>query len=253
MKRLFQLSIAAILFSITAIANVYEHSEFASIFNYLNPNNYHKNTIVILDIDNTIATTHAPFQFLGSDAWYSYEFNKRIEAGLSVLEAKAEINPFFFPLVHIIELRPVEPTIPQIIKQLQERGITVIACTARSLEISDRTIVQLNNIGINFSLSGFGDQELWGTDTKYRYKDGIIFCHGIHKGPTLNIVLNHFNHVPTKVIFVDDRESYVRQVKDSLHPDIEFIGIRYSHMDDHVAQFDPVIAEQEKQAYIATL
>jgi hypothetical protein len=248
--KIFHPSILVLFFSISIFANIVEHADFACILNYIKQEDCHKNTLVILDIDNTIATLDKPFQLLGDVAWIEYEYNKLIQQGLNVKEPEAQILPFFFELTHYIELKPVEATTVAIIKQLQEAGITVIACTMRSIDIIDRTIEQLKTIGIDFTNSAFGYEELFGHNPRFCYKNGIIFCHGGDKGITLNYVLEHFWHTPTKVIVIDDKEKYLHQIKQVLHPDIEFIGIRYGYLDEKVAQFDPILAEQEKQTYL---
>jgi len=251
MNYYIKLSLIGLLCSAYAHATVIEHAEFASIFNYLTPEDYHKNTVVVLDIDNTIATLGGPFQMLGSDTWVSHEIAKRVKEGMPFNEVLDQVLPLYFELVHLVDLKFVESTTQETIKQLQALGITVIACTLRSLQISDRTIEQLQAIGIDLTHSAFGPDEILGNDIIFRYKNGIIFCHGLSKGPAFKCVLDHFNHNPTKVIFIDDKEKYIHQLKDALHQDTEFIGIRYSHLDEKVARFDHALAEQELQAYLA--
>ena len=248
--QIFRISTLILFFSIVANANIVEHVEFASILNYIQQEDYHKNTIVILDIDNTIATLHQPFQWLGGDAWVSYEFTRLTKVGLSFNEAREQILPLYFELTHIIDLKPVESSTPEVIKQLQDSGVTVLACTLRGIEIADRTIIQLKAIGIDLGHSAFGYEELLAHDESFKYKDGIIFCCGGDKGIALKHVLNHFEHTPTKVIMIDDKEKYLHQIKQVLHPDTAFIGIRYGHLDEKVSQYDPVLAEQEKQTYL---
>ena len=252
MKHIFSILLLTFLYISVSCATVIEHADFASIFHYLTPDDYHKNTVVVLDIDNTIATLGGPFQMLGSDTWVSHEIAKRIKEGMPLQEALEQVLPLYFELVHIVDLKPAEPATIEIIKQLQALGITVIACTLRSLEISDRTIEQLHELGIDLTHSAFGPDEILGNDIIFRYKNGIIFCHGLSKGPAFKCVLDHFNHMPTKVIFIDDKEKYIHQIKDILHPEIEFIGIRYSQLDEKVAQFDHGVAEQELQTYLAS-
>jgi hypothetical protein len=251
MKHFLSISLLLVFFTTSALQNIIEHAEFASIFNYITEDDYHKNTVVILDIDNTIAIQGHPFRMLGGDIWVNYEIAKLIEQGIEPKKAVAQVLPFYYELTHFVDLKPVEPSIPWIIKQLQDAGITVIACTIRSIEISDRTIEQLRAIDIDFAHSAFGYNELLGHGSSFRYKDGIIFCCGGDKGITLKHVLAHFEHTPTKVIVIDDKEKYLHQIKCILHPDIEFIGIRYSHLDEKVANFDSALAEQEKQAYLS--
>lgn len=251
--KIFHFSILLLFFSISTHTTIVEHVEFASILNYIKQEDCHKNTIVVLDIDNTIAIQGHPFEMFGGDMWVSHEISKLINDDMNPQEAFMQISPLYFKLINFVELRPVEETTVAIIKQLQEAGVTVIACTIRSIEVSDRTIEQLKAIGIDFACSAFGYEELLGHDPRFCYKNGIIFCCGGDKGATLQHVLKYFEHTPKKVIVIDDKEKYLHQIKQVLHPDVEFIGIRYGHLDEKVANYDPILAEQEKQAYLAIL
>ncbi len=249
--KFFHSLMLVLLFSISAHATIVEHIEFASILNYIKQEDCHKNTVVILDIDNTIGIQGHPFQMFGGDMWVNYEISKLIKDGLHPQEATAKILPLYFKLTHCVDLKPVEATTVDTIKQLQALGVTVIACTIRSVEISDRTIEQLKAIGVDLEHSALGYDELLNHDPYFCYKNGIIFCCGGDKGITLQHILKHFEHTPTKVIVVDDKEKYLHQIKRVLHPDVEFIGIRYGHLDEKVANFDAALAEQEKLAYLA--
>lgn len=264
MKYFLKTGILSLFFTTCLLANIVEHREFASIFNYIQPEDYHKNTIIILDIDSTIAIQGHPFQMFGGDMWVSYEINKLTKQGLTFKDALAQILPFYFEITHRVELKPVESTIPEIIKQLQNLGVVIIACTVRGIPISERTIAQLKTLNIDLGHSAFGYEPMFASDLSFCYKEGIIFCSNFcpkdgidftdgNKGNALKHILEHFGCRPTKVIVIDDREKYLHQIKNVLNSDIEFIGIRYSHLDEKVAQFDPIIAEQEKQVYLATL
>ena len=53
------------------------------------------------------------------------------------------------------------------------------------------------------------------------------------------------------MIAVDDREKNLHAIKKIFGSHIEFIGIRYGHLDKKVAEFNPVQAEQELQYLVA--
>src|SRR5262245_19394918 len=116
MNQFCKISFLAVLFATSISATIVEHAEFSSIFNYIQQEDYHTKTVIVLDIDNTIATLGAPFALLGGDAWVTYEINKRIQAGMDPKEAALEVLPLYWELTHIIDLRPVESITPTLIK-----------------------------------------------------------------------------------------------------------------------------------------
>lgn len=234
-----------------ATATIVEHDTIESIFEYLAPDDYHPRTIVIFDIDNTVAQTEG---ILGSDQWFSHLVSEKIKQGMQAQQAVDHTLPLYFEIQFASSLVPVQPTTVEIIKRLQESGVIVIALTIRSLELCERTIEQLKSIGIDFSHAALGDYEIVGDEEhKYRYINGIIFCNGNDKGIILKKILNALGHNPTKIVAMDDKEKHLHAVQKSLHADIEFIGIRYSHLDEKVAQFDPIIAEQLLQQFLCRI
>ena len=201
-KRFFLILIFFIIFNNWGY--VFEHAHFEHILNYLEPHDYHPKTLIILDIDNTLAH---PKQLFGGDQWLMHQIESHIKNGLTASDALTKTLPFYFQLQDIVELIPVEQTTPAYIKSMQEKGILIIALTARSDEIKDRTLQQLAAMGIDFSNSSFMLEPFEETvPCKYSYKNGIIFCHGNDKGKVLKLVLEKVNHKPIKVIMMDDKE-----------------------------------------------
>lgn len=233
----------------TIFPNIVEHDSFESILNYLNDDDNHRYTLIILDIDNTLAQT---IKLIGSDQWVAHEMKKRIDEGLTPREAWLAIKDLYVAIQHAIDLIAVEEITPAIIKELQTRGIIVIAVTARLPEIADRTIEQLKQIGIDLTHAPLWHEELLSnSDLIYHYKNGIIFCDGNDKGHVLEAILQRIGHEPKKVIAVDDREKNLHAIKKIFESHIDFIGIRYSKLDKKIAAFDASQAEQELQLLIA--
>lgn len=223
---------------------IVEHKEFAALLNYLNAEDFHSKTLVLLDIDNTLAQPKN--LLIGSDQFAYYLVTQKMKEGYTSDQSWQAVCPLYFAIQHAIDLEPVELTTPRIIKQLQDAGLTVIALTARSLEIRERTIDQLKDIAIDLSLSGLSPCEIISEIKQiYHYKKGIIFCAGHEKGKILADILERAHYSPTKVIFIDDKEKYLHVVQQALAPTIEFVGIRYSYLDEKVAAFDAAVAEKE--------
>ncbi len=148
----------------------------------------------------------------------------------------------------------VEEVTATIIKDLQARGIIVVAITARGIEISDRTIAQLKLLGIDLTINALWHEEIKGeAPFAYRYKDGIMFCGNNEKGAVLEQIINVINKPIKKAIAVDDKERHLHSIKKALHPSVEFIGIRYGYLDQVVASFDFSTTEKDLQNYLITI
>ena len=227
---------------------IVEHSEISAILSYLHESDFHEKTLIVFDIDNTIGHhTH----LIGSDQWVSYHIEQKMKEGLNVLQATQAILPLYFEIQYVIDLIPVEALTTALIKHLQKLGIIVVALTLRSLQIHERTVEQLSAIDIDFSISAFGKDLLYGPEElQYLYNHGIIFCASHNKGVVLKHILAQLNHKPTKIIAVDDKVHHLQAIKSAFVADeIEVIGIRYSNLDEKVAQFDPIQAEKELQLF----
>ena len=242
-KRTLFLLTFLLFFSTAILANIVEHDSFESILMYLNEDDHHRYTLIVIDIDNTIAE---PIILAGSDQWVTHEITKGMQGGLTARQAWLAIQDLYIAIQHSIDLIPVEDKTPYIIKELQSRGVIVVILTARLPQISDRTIAQLKNIGIDLSHSPLWHEEIISdSDISYHYKNGIIFCDGNDKGIVLNAILQKINYQPKKVIAIDDKAKPLHSVKNIFDAAVDFIGIRYSKLDQKVAQFDPQRAQEE--------
>jgi phosphoserine phosphatase len=205
-------------------------------------------TLVIFDIDNTVAEGSV---IIATDQCFQHRVRKHMDAGAIDQQAAAEFLPIYWQLQMILPLKPVEECTPQLIRDLQQKGLKVIALTARSFPILERTIAQLYEINIDFSLSALTQEEF---DIRLKdrllYKNGIIFCGQNDKGEALRAIFEIINYYPKKIIFIDDKEKYlkcVQHVADELN--IPFIGIRYSCCDEKVKNFDCQEADRQLREF----
>lgn len=99
---------------------------------------------------------------------------------------------------------PTENDAPEIVQSLQDRGIHVIALTARSKFFATFTHYQLRKAGFDFSKNSpiqAPELDLEGT----YYKDGVIFAgRGGDKGKILVQMLQYFNKSYEQLLFVDN-------------------------------------------------
>ncbi len=212
---------------------IVESNTIAAVFNYLHPQDYTKNTLVILDIDNTVLR---PSTHLGSDEWFYAMVGKKEQQGMNHQDAIDHVLPTLIYLQDTITVVPVEPDTVPIINKIQNNNITVIALTARSLDLAHRTVQQIHSLGIDLSSNLPHECPIqYGDGKPALYIDGIIFVGNHDKGEVLAHWLSQINYTPTKVIFIDDKLKNVTSVEKAMRAKhIPFIGIRYSHLDEYI-------------------
>jgi hypothetical protein len=151
----------------------------------------------------------------------------------------------------------VDPKSLSLIKTLQQKGIKTIALTAAGTgpfgtipELMDWRIQELNHLGVNFTPafphhSAVLFKEFRGKHSFPGFKEGILFSSQFPKGEVLKAFLAYINWRPTKIVFIDDKMSFIQSVEQAAQElGIEFIGFHYtavSHLacytDEKLAKF----------------
>jgi FMN phosphatase YigB (HAD superfamily) len=223
-------------------ALIIESDRLATVLDYIDPD-----TLVIFDIDNTLAH---PTQELGSDQWFCYKVNEKMAEGFDYITSVHYVLPKTFYAQFNIPLELTEPYIPELIETLIEAYIPVMALSTRSLFIAERTLEQLENINIFFSMPHVNPDDLiLPLPHPCFYKCGILFSGNNDKGEALICFFNIMNYYPKKVIFIDDKMKYLVSVEKALESvGIEFIGIRYSGCDERVNNFNAYHSELQWNA-----
>ena len=229
---------------------IIESNSITDIYNYLSPSDYTKETLIIFDLDNTLI--HPEWKHLGSDQWFYTLTNAYEKQGMSHQQAVDSVLPLYFQIMAHIWFIPVEENqTKQVVNYLQKNGVTVIALTARSLDIVYRTMEQLDHVGITFA--GYGPTEcpiLYGKGKPSLYIHGIIFCGNYNKGEVLAYWLNKVNYHPKKVIIIDDKLKNILSVEKALHKrNYPFIGLRYGYLDNHIKTINQEIIKKELQEF----
>lgn len=244
----------ALTFLITLSATAHnwqiiQHHHFNRILDFVLPEDLHNKTVIVLDIDNTIAQ---PECLLGSEEWVAHIINKCIDTSITDPRARFKaVASLYFDIMHTVDFIPIESLTIDIIRELQNSGVIVIGLTARSFEIADRTIEQLYTIGVDLSHASLWHEELWhDCHLEYCHKNGIIFCDGNDKGKVLTQIFERLNYCPNKIIAIDDKERHLHAIARAIDPCIEFIGIRYGHLDEKVRNFDGIAADEELLEWI---
>ena len=219
-----------------------------------------KDTLIIFDVDDTL--TYKASNILFQKWFRKTEVGKKFWDQL-IKHGEAQEDPLACQL-HVLHKRMVdnvdqliEPGVVDLIKTLQDRGLTVIALTHCITGFVGGVLMQklryekLLEVGIDFS-SSFEQQDvcltnltsnrpsrsykgiLLTSDTNrhpWFYK-GILFTDTFAKGPVLGEFLDVMQLKPKKVIMLDDNESYLKSVQEELEKrGVMFKGFLYRGLD----------------------
>lgn len=223
---------------------IIEHDCIAEVAKHLEQG---KKMLVIFDIDNTIAE---PCSDLGSDQWFNHIITVYQKRGFSDKDAFKTAVKLYHHLHTFLDMQPVEAETPSFITSLQKQKIPVLALTARSF--IERTFEQLETIAIDFSHTAVSDGvfDLSQQNPAF-YQNGIIFSGNNDKGCVLCAFFDRTGYQPDKIIFVDDKESNIASVERAVEKrGIQFIGIRYSRLDNKVKALNITRAQEELTAFL---
>lgn len=217
---------------------IIETETILSIFNYLDPSEYGNKTLIVLDIDNTIAETY-PTE-LGGDQWFFAKVEHYLNGGYAYYDAVKAVIPLYETLQNQTKMVLIEPCIIDLLQNLKKNNIIVIALTARPITLLGRVIQQLKEIGIVFE--DFADISITNYHHDYYGLQNGIIASGVlgnKKGEVLFEMLEYLNYKPEVLIYIDDKITNVINVVDESEkrkiPKI--IGIRYSRLDEKVRRF----------------
>ncbi|MGB8468052.1 MAG: DUF2608 domain-containing protein [Candidatus Babeliales bacterium] len=237
------------LFVVTLDAKIVEHQYMQEIEAYVT---HSDETLVIFDIDNTLIE---PDNWIGGPIWFDHIIRTKMkDEGLTYRQAEAAAVQLLAKVITQVNFVPVEQNTVLFIELCKKSGTRVIALTARSTMLADHTHETLLNVGMCFSDHTFITPAVR-IHEKYHHHHGIIFCSGMCKGVALVHALKEHCYNPKRIICIDDCLRHLIAIEKQLaqeFPDIEFIGIRYSHLDYKKALFDPISAEKELQKLLAT-
>ncbi len=241
--RIFRLAALLCISAVQLHALIVETDKLADVRNYLE-----KDTLVLFDIDNTLAH---PVGTIGADEWFGHMIKEQQAEGKDFMQALNMVLPIYFEVQLQIPLQLIEQNAPHFLSDLQQEGYDIMALTARSLPLVNRTICQLSAIDIDFSHNHIGPvYAIRQAPYIYMYKRGILFSGDNNKGDALIDFLDFCEIMPSKVVFIDDKLKNLHAVEDAVKKrGIEFVGIRYSKLDAYVAAFDMQQAEKELHAF----
>jgi hypothetical protein len=233
-------------------SSIVEIKSINDIYKYIKPSEFNQDTLIVFDIDNTIgypgSNTH-----LGSEQWFYNTVENYKKQGMTFDQAIEATLPLSFQIMEHTWMVPPEPTTVPVIKDLQNKGIVTISLTARSLDLTHRTIEQLFRMGILFNGKGLAQCPILNeaNGTPALYIQGIIFSAGQDKGEMLAHWLSQVNYHPKKIIFIDDKIKNITAVEEVLRKyHYPYIGMRYGYLDEYKKSITPEIMEKELQEFL---
>ena len=164
----------------------------------------------------------------------------------------------------------IEPDVLRILNLLKSKGIKSISLTnsitgsyASLPSFEKMRIDQLESLGVSFSysfphipccrLKKFPPNPMTVGLKRGKYplfKRGILFTNKNPKGMVLDAFLKHLAWVPERIIFIDDRFSFLRDVqKLCVSRNIPFSGFLYCGMDSRLKKADEEIARLQLEHF----
>jgi len=237
MKKVIRNILLVILFlHLQAYAIIFESGSLKDIYKHVD-----QETVVVFDIDHTVVENS-----IDLDTWIAYKITDLRKKGLEIKDAVHLILNVYYTLQHFIDFYPIGGS-KNIIADLQSKKVSVVALTNRSIPILRRTVEQMKNIDIDFSVTSLYDEDLGLSVTHIgKFSKGILFSGPNDKGKMLFAFFDKIGYKPKKIIFIDDKLKYVKSVeREAKKRNIEFVGIRFSLQDKKKKNFDFNQVEKE--------
>ena len=218
-----------------------------------------ESSLIIFDIDHVL-TSEDDLVFQPQFSKQRYILLKKI-LGTS---DRREVFYFYMKLVLHAKKNLVDKNTPFLIRDLQKKGIKVIALTARGARpfgcvsnMADQSVKGLNELGIDFSFAFPQNTYLCLSDSLNSktsfpvFRKGIIFTEAYDKGYVLEKFLSKMNWRPKKIIFVDDDMKNIKSVRASMkRVGVDFVGLHYLGCGYSEDAFDWKLAEFQTRHFM---
>ncbi|HSW71851.1 MAG TPA: DUF2608 domain-containing protein [Chlamydiales bacterium] len=204
--------------------------------------------LIVFDIDNTIM---CPVQTVGSDQWFNHRIKKHEKEGYTSHGALEKAISEWMAVQCITDMKLVEKHTSALIKDLQDKGHTIIALTTRDHGFSLRTLQQLKSLDVHLERTCPSKEEIYfKNDQHCIYRQGILFTAGSHKGTALKKLLAELRLQPKKILFINDKHNHLTPVEEICKKEkIAFIGLRYGFLDERVNAFSPELADLQFEKF----
>lgn len=196
--------------------------------------------LLVVDVDNTTLAMNQP---LGSDQWYNWQYNfiyQQIESPHRVARDLDELLDIQGTLFALGKMRPPQPDLPTMVRQLQDSGCSTVVLTSRGPEFRDATERELDRNGYDFresapiifepvrgsflpydkdvaDVDGLTAEELatLRDPRPVSYGNGIYMTAGQHKGFMLRTLLARTDREFKAIVFVDDHDKHTQRMSEA--------------------------------------
>ena len=232
------------------IEEVTTFNQIAPVVQTLNQQYKPENVLIVSDIDNTLLTNNGG---LGGDIWYQWQRGK-----LAVKPSPEQtVSCLFEDVIGMLyELSPMaltEPQVPGLIEQWQAQGNPMMLLTSRSPDYRSPTERELNNKGIDASLTALAPSGE--ADVTYRellaremsYSRGIMMTTGMHKGDMLAWILAKTGREFDAIVFIDDSQHNIDNMHERWqHESVDMRVFHYTHVEaERVETFGQVLSAEQ--------
>lgn len=186
-------------------------------------------THVFFDIDNTIIM---PIHDFGSEHWENFLAKHFMSEGVPEKEAINRASHLWRAVQSVSEIQLVEEAVTaKVFNHVKEQGLPHFAITARSSDFGSVTRHQLESLNIHFPKH----KHIYSLEHPADFSDGVFYCGDVWKAAALQAYIDI--HSPSKIVMIDDNIGHLEKAVQLLP--IEFIGLRYSHLDPKKKRYTP--------------
>lgn len=235
--------IAGLLWAKLAYCEIHEIKNMAAIVPAIQDD-----TLLVFDIDNTLIE---PVGNLGSDQWFYYLYKIYKINGFDEKTTQQQALRAWNQAQSLISVRAAEASIPDLIQSQQKKGLKMLALTARSVEIAEKTSQQLASVNISFAGHSVLGEDLEIDKGTLQSEHGAFFRNGVmyvgegnDKGQVLAYFLQKLHLNPKRVVYVDDKSHHVQAVDRALSAlNIPCFCFRYGALDEKVKAYEQLMSE----------
>lgn len=242
------------LMTVSCLAISSVQAEIAEIEKIESLKSYVKDdTLVLLNVGDTL---FSPSSMLSDNQWREYFVERANAVAATPKAAQAAIDEVKALIVERIPKVTPEEGTAAFIADLQNDKIAVLGYTKRSYATSyapHNDLITYNqllklNIDLVKTLSYYAAKEY--QNEAHAFKYGMIFSNKNPIGPAILEFLSNNNLSPKRIIVVGDELIDLQEAEESLSgTEIEFQGLRYSHIDARKQAFDKDLGTIQFFAY----
>ena len=200
---------------------IFESENIESILDFIRPD-----SLFIFDIDHTLIETA---QVIGSTHWEKHFARRLMDQGIETDLARSQAQTLWKKIQRKTKVRPVDPTLFKLIHYLKTHNVKTLGLTSRDEEIIDLTLDQLQSVDMH-EIFNFDDPcHDFGVNPSCHFSKGIVFCSDNPKDIGLKLFLEHTQHKPEQIIFIDDQKQHLYELEEMAYrAGISYVGMQYT-------------------------